>query len=250
MRKPIIAGNWKLFKTTGEAEAFAKELCGKVGHAGDREIVICPAFTVLQQVNKIIRGTNVKLGAQDMYWEDTGAFTGEISAVMLKDCGCEFVIIGHSERRQFFSETDRSVNIKTKKAVASGIVPIMCVGETLKQREEGVTFKVVESQVTEGLSGISAQDMLKTVIAYEPVWAIGTGKTATPQQAEEVHAFIRKILSDVSGKETAEQLRILYGGSIKPENISDIMRCANIDGGLVGGASLKVDSFLSIINYK
>jgi len=248
LRKPILAGNWKMYKTGGEGVEFAKGLKDRVAGITDREIVVCPPFTGLVSVSAAIAGTNIKLGAQNMGWEEEGAFTGEVSAKMLKETGCTYVIIGHSERRQYFSETDETVNKRMRKALASGIIPIVCVGETLKQREEGATFAVVEAQVKKGLDGIGANEIAGLVIAYEPVWAIGTGKTASPRQAEEVHKFIRETIAAMSA-DASGKVRILYGGSIKPENIAELMKCENIDGGLVGGASLKADSFASIVRY-
>lgn len=251
MRKPILAGNWKMNKTTNEAVKFAGELKEKVGSVTEREVVICPAFTALGEVAKAIRGSNIELGAQDMYWEDAGAFTGQVSSVMLKDSGCGYVILGHSERRQYFGETNQTVNRKVRKALsAGGLTPIVCVGERLEEREQNLTFKIIEAQVKEGLNEINPDNILRLVIAYEPVWAIGTGKTASPQQAEEVHSFIRGILSKLAGDSVSQQVRILYGGSVTPENVSGLMACNNIDGGLVGGASLKLDSFVSLVNYK
>ena len=243
-----MAANWKMHKTPSEAIAFMKEFLPKVG-SGTVEIVICPPFPDILVISEITKDSVVKLGAQNMYWEDKGAFTGEVSCGMLKESGCEYVIIGHSERRKYFHETDETVNRKVKKAISSRLIPIMCIGETLQEREKGVTFKVVETQLRGGLQGLSLKTDSQLVIAYEPVWAIGTGKTATPEQAEEVHAFIRKLLYNIYNKGIADGLCILYGGSIKPANITQLMACENIDGGLVGGASLEVSSFLSIINY-
>jgi len=249
MRKPLIAGNWKMNKLIKEAEELANGIKEKAANLEDREVLLCPVYTSLFKVKEVISGTNIKLGAQNMYWEDSGAYTGEISGRMLIDAGCEYVIIGHSERRQYFSETDETVNRRVKKALEVGLKPIVCVGEKLEEREKGITMSVVKRQITEGLKEISKQDALKIVVAYEPVWAIGTGKTATPQQAQEVHAYIRKLLGEMWDNEIAENIRILYGGSIKPENVKSLMEQLDIDGGLVGGASLKVDSFLKIIFY-
>lgn len=245
MRKPIMAGNWKMFKTETEAVDFAKKLKPQVADVHDRTIVVCPPFPVLSKVYDEICDSNIALGAQNLYWEDQGAFTGETSAPMLKTVGCTYVIIGHSERRQYFGETDESVNKKLLAALKHNLSPIVCVGERLEEREKGSTFKVVETQAKGAFSGLSAEHWDNIIIAYEPVWAIGTGKTATPEQTQEVHAFIRKLLP----KEIAEKTRILYGGSVKPENIKDLMSQPDIDGGLVGGASLKVDSFTKIIKY-
>ncbi len=226
--------------------ALKKNLSG-VNHC---EIAVCPPFTALSSVYEIIRGTNIFLGAQDTFWEKKGAYTGEISPEMLLDVGCKYVIIGHSERRQYFHETDETVNKKILSAFNSSLIPIVCVGETLQERESNITFQVIERQIRNGLANIPAQKTENLVIAYEPVWAIGTGKTATPQQAEEVHAYIRELYSNMYGSKSAQSIRILYGGSIKPENISELMEQENIDGGLVGGASLDADSFTKIVMYK
>ncbi|MFA5858053.1 MAG: triose-phosphate isomerase [Elusimicrobiota bacterium] len=250
MRKPLIAGNWKMYKTVSEAAAMLNDFKAKVADVKDAEIVICPVYTSLVEAVKVTKGSNVMIGAQDVYWEKEGAFTGQVSPQMIKDVGCTHTLIGHSERRQYFGETNETVNKKVKAALASGLIPIMCVGETLAEREKGNTFNVVESHTAGGLAGLSAEDARKLVIAYEPVWAIGTGKTATPAQAEEVHKFIRGVLEKLYDKNTAESMRILYGGSVKPENIGDLMSQANIDGGLVGGASLKADSFAQIVKFK
>ncbi|MDD2679610.1 MAG: triose-phosphate isomerase [Candidatus Omnitrophica bacterium] len=249
MRKTIIAGNWKMYKTIKEAielsNGIKRELF-KLDNPGI-DIVLCPAFTALSEVAEVVAESDIMLGAQDLYWQDEGAFTGEVSAKMLKDAGCTFVIIGHSERRQFFGETNESVNKKIKAALANALTPIVCVGETLKQREARETFKVLEDHVRNGLDGLNKEDLLKIVIAYEPVWAIGTGKTATPEQAQEAHKYIRELLGKLYGKEAAAQVRIQYGGSVKPENISALMRQPDIDGALVGGASLQVASFAEIV---
>ena len=249
MRKPIIAGNWKMNKLTSEAVELASELKNKAGSIADREIVLCPPFTVLSSVKKVIAGSRIRLGAQNMHWEVRGAYTGEVSPSMLKDIGCDYVILGHSERRQYFGETNEAVNRKAKTAFSTGLIPIVCVGETLAQREKGDTLKVIEEQINTGLSGLTSEESKGLVVAYEPVWAIGTGKTATPDQAEEVQRFIRKLLGQMFGKENTQAIRILYGGSINPDNISALMSCENVDGGLVGGASLKAESFLKVIQY-
>jgi triosephosphate isomerase len=243
-----MAGNWKMNKTVPEAINVVKSLKSAVASVSGVEILICPAFTALYAVSNEIKGSNINLGAQNLFWEAKGAFTGEISLEMLKDAGCSYVIIGHSERRQHFGETDETVNKKTKAALAAGITPVVCVGETLKEREGNVTFKVIEKQVRVGLSGISPQQASLAVIAYEPVWAIGTGKTATPDQAQEVHSFVRKIYEQMY-KESAEKVRILYGGSVNPNNVSDLMKKTDIDGGLVGGASLEAESFAKLVEY-
>ncbi|MDD5492530.1 MAG: triose-phosphate isomerase [bacterium] len=249
MRKPILAGNWKMYKTTQEAKALVEGLKSRVGTLNDREVVVCPPFTSLVTAAEALRGSNLKLGAQNMYWEDKGAFTGEIAPGMLKDTGCVYVIIGHSERRQYFGETEVTVNKKMKKAFQSGLLPIVCVGETLAERESNRTFQILERQIRDGASGLSPEEANKLVVAYEPVWAIGTGKTATPQQAEEAHKFIRQKLAEVYTPAIAEEIRILYGGSVKPENCKELMGQADIDGALVGGASLEVESFSKIVNY-
>lgn len=248
MRKPLMAGNWKMNKTIGEAASMLKALKPVVADVKDVEILVCPPFTALCASNNEIKGSNIKLGAQNLFWEPKGAFTGEISPAMVKDEGCSYVIIGHSERRQYFGETDETVNKKTQAAFAAGLIPIVCVGETLAERESNVTFKVIEKQVRDGLKGLTADQASTLVIAYEPVWAIGTGKTATPDQAQEVHAFIRKIYSEIY-KDAAQKVRILYGGSVNPKNVSELMKQPDIDGGLVGGASLEADSFAQLVKY-
>lgn len=245
MRRLLIAGNWKMHKTVPEATDFVKELKELVKDVNDRDILICPPFTALYPVSKEISDTNIKLGAQNMYFEEKGAFTGEISPLMLKDVGCSYVILGHSERRHIFGETDELINKKVLSAINHGITPILCVGEKLEEREAGETEKVIEKQVREGLKNVSKDRDF--VIAYEPVWAIGTGKTATPSLAEEVHQFIREVLTLMFGKEKANSVRILYGGSVKPENAEGLLKMDNIDGALVGGASLKAESFAKIV---
>jgi triosephosphate isomerase (TIM) len=249
MRKTIIAGNWKLYKTISEAielsNALKRDLFDLDFNAV--EVVICPVYTALSEVSEVITESEIQMGAQDAYWEDEGAFTGEVSTKMLKDAGCKFVIIGHSERRQFFSETNDTVNKKAKAVLNHGLTPIICVGESLAEREKNLTFKLLEDHVNNGLKGFSEDQALKSVIAYEPVWAIGTGKTATPEQAQEAHKFIRGLLEKLYNKDTAQRIRIQYGGSVKPENITELMRQPDIDGALVGGASLKVESFAAIV---
>lgn len=249
MRKPVIAGNWKLFKTTAEALELVDSLKSLVGNVKDREIIVAPVFTVLRSVRQAIAGSDIKLSAQDCFWEEEGAFTGEVSPRMLVDTGCSHVIIGHSERRQHFGETDETVNKKIKAAIRAGMVAIACVGETLAEREAGRTLDVLGTQVRGALAGISEADLNSMIIAYEPVWAIGTGKTATDQQAQEAHAFIRALLAELYGPQPAQRVRILYGGSVKPENAGGLMSQPDIDGALVGGASLKADSFAAIVNF-
>ena len=249
MRKTIIAGNWKMYKTIVEAIELANGLKReffKLDFAAV-DVVLCPAFTALSEVAEVLTETGIGLGAQDVYWQNEGAFTGEVSPLMLKDAGCQYVIIGHSERRQFFSETNETVNKKIKAALEAGLAPIVCVGENLQEREAKKTFKVIEDHINNGLVDIGVDDMLKLVIAYEPVWAIGTGKTATGEQAQEVHKFIRDLLKKKYGQEAADNIRIQYGGSVKPENITELMNKPDVDGALVGGASLKVDSFSAIV---
>jgi len=249
MRKTIIAGNWKMYKTIVEAIELSNGLKRELFSldAGSIEVVICPPFTALSEAYETINESDIQLGAQNCHWQDEGAFTGEVSCKMLKDAGCKFVIIGHSERRQFFAETNESVNKKIKAALKTGLSPIVCVGETLAEREGNKTFDVLTDHVQNGLKEITSEDMEKIVIAYEPVWAIGTGKTATPQQAEEAHKFIRDLLNKLFGKETADLTRIQYGGSVKPENIAELMKQPDIDGALVGGASLTIEAFSIIV---
>ena len=249
MRTPVIAGNWKLFKTIAEATAMVNELKPLVAGNADAEIVVAPVFTALSRVAEALAGSNVRLAAQDCYWEEEGAYTGEVAPKLLADAGCSHVIIGHSERRQYFGETDETVNKKSKAAIAAGLTAIVCVGETLAEREADRTFAVIEKQLKDGLSGFSDDQLAKTVIAYEPVWAIGTGKTASDAQAQEVHAFIRALLSSMFGLAAADAMRILYGGSVKPDNVNGLMSQPDIDGALVGGASLKADSFAAIANF-
>jgi len=249
MRKIIIAGNWKMYKTIGEAIELANGLKRELSVLDytSVDVVLCPPYTALSEVSEVLSGTEIKLGAQDVYWEDEGAFTGEISCPMLKDAGCTYVIIGHSERRQFFSETNETVNKKLKAILKHGLTPIVCVGETLAERERNETFKVLENQVKKSLFEISPSDILKVIIAYEPVWAIGTGRTATPAQAEETQKYIRDLLSSVYNKTISESIRIQYGGSVKPENTTELMKQPDVDGALVGGASLKAASFADIV---
>jgi len=248
MKKRLIAGNWKMYKTPEESIAFLREFSGKVRDYTDREILVCPPFTSLYPASEVLKGKTVKLGAQDVYFHEEGAFTGEISPAMLKNAGVEYVICGHSERRHILGETDGIVNKKVKISAGYGINPVLCIGETREERENGKTFNVLGRQLEKCLEGYTNPEIL--VIAYEPVWAIGTGLTARPEQAEEVHAFIRELLAKVFGGEVSDGIRILYGGSVKPDNIGLLMSRNNIDGVLVGGASLEVDSFLRIADYK
>ena len=247
MRKPIIAGNWKLNKTIDEAVELVTLLKRELSDVSEVDIVVCPVFTELSVINDIVLESNIGLGAQNMHWEDFGAFTGEISAPIIKDAGAQYVIIGHSERRQYFGETNETVNKKIKAALNCGLTPIVCVGEVLEERESEKTFDVIKAQIEESLAGFSVDELGKMVIAYEPVWAIGTGKTATPQQAQEVHKFIRELIAKIANDEVAEALRIQYGGSVKPDNVKELMSQSDIDGALVGGASLKPDSFIAIV---
>jgi triosephosphate isomerase len=251
VRKPIIAGNWKMNKTVDEARKLAIEVKNRtLGLTDGVEVVICPAFTALAAVAEVLKGSRVGLGAQDLHWEREGAYTGEISAGMLVDAGCGYAILGHSERRKYSGETDQTVSNKAHAAHAAGLKPIICVGETLEEREAGIMKDVVRGQVLGSLRDIGEDNMLKVVLAYEPVWAIGTGKTATPEQAQEVHAFIRNILIDLYGLEVALRVRIQYGGSVKPDNIRDLMAQRDIDGALVGGASLEAETFAKIVGYR
>ncbi len=247
MRKLIIAGNWKLNKTSAEAANLATELKREVSDVMDVDVVICPVFTALSVVQDVVMESNVKLGAQNIYWEDAGAFTGEVSGPLLKDLGVEYVIIGHSERRQFFGETNATVNKRIRAALNHNLTPIVCVGELLEEREAGKAFDVIQTQCTESLAGFSSEEVQKMIIAYEPVWAIGTGKTASPEQAQEVHKFIRDQIMKLHSEDMAQTVRIQYGGSVKPENTAELMSQPDIDGALVGGASLKSEAFAAII---
>jgi len=245
----LIAGNWKMFKTVREAELFARRLVAELEIPPGREVVIAPAFPALYAVAAVLRGSGIKLAAQNVNDQVQGAFTGEVSAVMLIDAGCEYVIIGHSERRTFFRETDDLISRKLSTALTEGLRPILCIGETLVERESGATLTVITGQIKEGLKNVARGDIGNVAIAYEPVWAIGTGKTATPEQAQEVHAFIRDTVESVYGKELAGKLRIIYGGSVNSGNIKKIMSEKDINGALVGGASLDIDSFSAIVKY-
>ena len=249
-RTPLIAGNWKMYKTTGEAVETAKKLVPLVSDASNVDIMIAPTFVSLTQLSEIFNNTAITLGAQNMHWEHEGAYTGEISADMLLSSGCKYVIIGHSERRQFFGETDESVNKKILSAQKAGLTSVMCIGESLSERESEKTFSVLDKQIQNGLNNVDFVDPKELVIAYEPVWAIGTGKTATSEQAQEVHLFIRSLIESIYKKQFAESIRILYGGSVKPGNIKELMTMPDVDGALVGGASLDAQSFGAIVNYK
>lgn len=250
MRKPMIAGNWKLHKTISEATSLVSELIPAVASNQNVEIVVAPVYTALAKVAETLAGSNIKLAAQNCYPEPQGAFTGEVSPLLLKDAGCEYVIIGHSERRQLFAETDESVNSKALALAESGLGTIFCIGETLEERESGKMFDVLRQQVTAGLKDLTARQMQTVVVAYEPVWAIGTGKVATDEQAQEVHAFIRGLLAELYDPQTAAATRILYGGSVKPGNVDGLMTQPDVDGALVGGASLNADDFARIANFE
>jgi triosephosphate isomerase len=251
-RRPFIAGNWKMFKTIGETKDFCTKLLGdgellRILASRRVEAAIAPPFTALSAAAEVLHGSAVHLCGQDVFWAESGAYTGEVSPVMLADVGCRYCIVGHSERRQFFHETDETVHRKLAALIKIGLTPILCVGETLAERQKGSTFGVVEGQVRKGLSGLSLEQADQLTIAYEPVWAIGTGQTATPQQAQEVQAFIRRRLGEIFSPSIAEGMRILYGGSVKPDNIADLMAMEDVDGALVGGASLDPQSFSRII---
>ncbi len=248
MRKKFIAGNWKMFcGDPAKAVALAKGVVEACGGQDKVEVGVCPPATALAAVCEVCKGTRIGVGGQNLYPKDEGAFTGEVSATFLKAIGCTYVILGHSERRTYFKETDAFINEKVKAALAQGLTPILCIGETDKEREQGITEKVVETQLRGGLAGMSAVEIGKLVIAYEPVWAIGTGKVATPADAQAVHAFIRKLLGELASPAVAETIRIQYGGSMKPDNAPELLSQKDIDGGLIGGAALKADSFAAIV---
>lgn len=248
MRKPVIAGNWKMNKTVGESVELVKELMPLVKDAKS-EVVVCPTFISLNEVLKTVEGSNIGVGAQNMYYKDSGAFTGEISPAALKDMKLEYVVLGHSERRQYFKEDDAEINKKITAALNHGLKPILCVGETLEEREKGITFRVIGTQVEGCLAGMEGKNLEDLIIAYEPIWAIGTGKTATSEDANEVIGFIRKLLKEKLGDKVADNTRILYGGSVKSSNIKELMSMPEIDGGLVGGASLEAKEFAKIVNF-
>lgn len=248
MRRKVIAGNWKMNKNIGESASLVSDLKNLLSSVSvNADVIVCPPYTSLDTVNALVKGSDVKLGAQNMYFEESGAYTGEISAEMLKSAGCEYVILGHSERRTIFGESDETINRKIKKALSAGLKPIFCIGETLEERESGVTNSVIKTQVEGGLKDVSADDMKNIIIAYEPVWAIGTGKTATPAQAQEVHQFVRILVNGLYDEKVADAIVIQYGGSMKPENAKELLSQPDIDGGLIGGACLKADSFMAII---
>jgi triosephosphate isomerase len=248
MRTPIIAGNWKMYKTVADTVKYVKEFRGLVKDIADVEIVIAPPFTAVHAAFEAARNSNVIIAAQDLYWEREGAFTGEVSAQMVREAGAEYVIIGHSERRTLFGETDTMVNQKTVSAFAAGLTPIVCIGETLDQRDRNETFDVLDRQIQKGLEGLTGEQLGLLVIAYEPVWAIGTGRTASPAQAGEAHTHIRGRLRQWFGAEAADKCHIIYGGSVKPENAKDLVGQADVDGALVGGASLDIRAFVDIVS--
>ena len=249
MRRPVIAGNWKMYKTIAEAVDFIEKIKPAVERTDHCEVVVAPPFTALAAAAKAAKGSRVGVAAQDLHWDKEGAHTGDVSAPMLVDAGCTHVLIGHSERRHDHGETDEQVNHKLKAALAAGLTPILCVGETLVEREAGETQKVLERQFTGGFAGLTPQDFSRIIIAYEPVWAIGTGRTATPEMAEESHRSLRELARRQFGEGLASQVRVLYGGSVKPENVGGLMAKEEIDGALVGGASLRPDSFLALVNF-
>ncbi len=246
-RKLLIAGNWKMNKTVADGIALVEGLAAEVGTVSEVDILVCPPFTALYAIGQKVKGTNINLGAQTMNEHGFGAYTGEVNADMLKECAVNYVILGHSERRQYYGEKDALIATKAQAVLAAGFTPIICVGETLEQREAGKAEEVIGTQVRGSLAGLTAEQMVGTVIAYEPVWAIGTGKTATSAQAQEIHAFIRKTLTEMFSADVAKKVRILYGGSVKPANARELMSQPDVDGGLVGGASLKVADFAAIV---
>jgi triosephosphate isomerase (TIM) len=245
-RKKIVAGNWKMNKSVPEAIELASAIKRELADFREVDVVLCPAFTALKSVGEVLSNTGIKLGAQNMHWEGNGAYTGEISAAQLRDIFCHYVIVGHSERRTYFGETNSTVNLKAKAAFAARLVPIVCVGETLIEREQGHTRDVIAEQVQQSLAGMG-DDFKNLIVAYEPVWAIGTGRTATPEQAQEVHALIRKVLTGLGGEDAASAVRIQYGGSVKPANAAELFAQPDIDGGLIGGAALEARSFIEIV---
>ena len=249
MRQYIIAGNWKMNKTVSESVELAKAIVEAVKDVKKTEVVIAPTYLAAAKVADVIKGTNVKLAIQDIHWKDQGAFTGKVSVDMVKEIGAEYIIIGHSEQRQYFHETDETVNLKVKKTLAAGIKPIICIGETLDERNGGKLESVLSTQVKGAFKDVSAEDAAKCVLAYEPVWAIGTGVVATDEQAQDTHAFVRSVVKEIYGEAVAEGMRIQYGGSMKPSNATELMSMPEIDGGLIGGASLKAVDFAGVVNY-
>jgi triosephosphate isomerase len=249
MPRPFIAGNWKMHKTIGEALQFADALARRFPPPQERDIVIAAPFTALESLGRALRGSAIELSAQNIHWEEQGAFTGEVSARMLLETGCRYVLVGHSERRRYFAEKNREINLKVRAALKAGLRPILCVGETLEERGDKNTFRVIRKQVKEGLNNLSPDDIRHAIVAYEPVWAIGTGKTAAPAQAQEVHRFIRQMTAEIFGKDLAAPIPIIYGGSVTPGNIRDLMAESDINGVLAGGASLDVETFSKIIQF-
>ena len=250
MRRPLIAGNWKLHKTLQESRDLAAGLAKELAGVTDIDIVVAPVYTAIATVAEAVKSSTVSVAAQNCYPEETGAFTGEVSPLLLKDAGCKYVIVGHSERRQLIAESNQLVNLKTKKVLDTGLLPILCIGETLQERESGEMLEVLTTQLTEGLADLTAEQMSQVIIAYEPVWAIGTGVTASDEQAQEAHSFIRGVIQGISNPEIAAGCRILYGGSVKPENVDGLLAQDDIDGALVGGASLKLQDFVRLANFK
>jgi len=250
IRKPFIAGNWKMYKTCAESVETATKLAGLVSGVTNVDIMIAPSFIALALVYEAVKESSVMVGAQNIFWEKEGAFTGEISPQMAASAGCRYVIIGHSERRQYFSETDLSVNKKIRAAINNNLTPVFCIGETEKERDADNTFNILDKQIKMGLEGFSPDNVQSVILAYEPVWAIGTGKTASSGQAQEVHKFIRDLIENLFGKKIAGSARILYGGSVKPENIKELMSMPDVDGALVGGASLNAEKFAEIVKFK
>lgn len=250
MRTPLIAGNWKMYKTVAEGAELVDALLAGLGDLADREVLVCPPFTALAPLGQRLAGTPLALGAQDVFYEEQGAYTGAIAPAMLTDVGCRYVIVGHSERRQYFGDTDETVNRKLRAALAHSLRPIMCVGESKPQRDAGQAETIVTAQVRAGLAEVPASQISEVVIAYEPIWAIGTGDTATSADAQAMHLAIRRTLAELYGEAAAQEVRIQYGGSVKPDNVDELMAMPDIDGALVGGASLKADSFLRIVQFR
>ncbi|HEK86653.1 MAG TPA: triose-phosphate isomerase [Candidatus Aminicenantes bacterium] len=246
LKKPVIAGNWKMHKTIAEAVSLSQAIASQAAEVDKASLILAPPFTAISEVKKVVQSTKIKVAAQDVFWEDEGAFTGEISPPQLKEAGCNLVIIGHSERRQFFQETDETVSRKVRAALKHDLLPIVCIGETLEERDKGFTLKKIKDQLENSVFSLSPEDFKKIILAYEPIWAIGTGRNATPEQAEEVHSFIRDLIAERYGKDLASYAIILYGGSVKPANAFSLGREKNIDGFLVGGASLEAESFVTI----